>query len=221
ITDPTLFDTDGDGIGDGIESGLETGTPDTDLAVFVADADPSTTTDPTSADTDGDGLDDSIEDANQDGAVDAGVAAACGSGSLPSCSSRVADTGCGVCTGLGCIDGVEAPTLPDVPPWSITTGDGGVSATGTSHDTFPASALASVPSPGARSLHTRQPNHAPTTTNSTTNTAGPSLERRPLPPRYTYVRPEDEARPVCEGSVIRCCPFARILRASGRSVSGH
>ncbi|MEZ4323386.1 MAG: hypothetical protein R3F61_38330, partial [Myxococcota bacterium] len=55
-TDPTLADTDGDGLEDGLELGL------------VGDADPTTTTDPTVADTDGDGLTDGAEDADGDGA---------------------------------------------------------------------------------------------------------------------------------------------------------
>ncbi len=69
-TDPTEFDTDGDGLGDGQEQGRITAGPDTDVGVFRADSDPSTTTDPGNADSDGDGLLDGAEDSNQDGAVD-------------------------------------------------------------------------------------------------------------------------------------------------------
>jgi len=65
-------DTDGDGIQDGTESGLTTGDTDTDLAVFIPDADPATTTDPTLADTDDDGVPDGDEDWNKNGRVDAG-----------------------------------------------------------------------------------------------------------------------------------------------------
>jgi hypothetical protein len=73
-TDPGNPDTDGDGLLDGQELGL--GVPqgvDTDLGVFVPDADSgATTTSPTSADTDADGLADGEEDADLDGVVDAG-----------------------------------------------------------------------------------------------------------------------------------------------------
>jgi uncharacterized repeat protein (TIGR01451 family)/MYXO-CTERM domain-containing protein len=72
-TDPTDPDTDEDGVQDGTESGLATAEgDDTDPAVFVPDADPSTTTDPTDDDSDDDGLLDGSEDANGDGGVDAG-----------------------------------------------------------------------------------------------------------------------------------------------------
>jgi len=72
-TDPLNVDTDGDGVMDGTEEGLTTGTPDTNAAIFVPDADPSTTTDPRDADFDDDGLaDGNDEDINFDGAVDAG-----------------------------------------------------------------------------------------------------------------------------------------------------
>ena len=73
-TDPLDPDTDGDGILDGTETGV-TGDdvgPDTDPAVFVPDADPTTTTDPNDPDTDGDELDDGEEDANHNGRVDDG-----------------------------------------------------------------------------------------------------------------------------------------------------
>ena len=68
-TDPADVDTDGDGIQDGTESGETAGTSDTDLSVFIADADPSTTTDPLDVDTDDDGLRDGAEDVDQNGAV--------------------------------------------------------------------------------------------------------------------------------------------------------
>lgn len=72
-TDPRLFDTDGDGLSDGLEIGLvEPQGHDTDLSIFVADADPSTTTDPLKRDTDGGGIDDAAEDLNRNGKVDAG-----------------------------------------------------------------------------------------------------------------------------------------------------
>ncbi|MBA7479178.1 hypothetical protein ES707_14610 [subsurface metagenome] len=56
-TDPRSADTDGDGIQDGTELGLVAPEGfDTDLTIFVPDADPSSTTDPTNPDTDGDGV---------------------------------------------------------------------------------------------------------------------------------------------------------------------
>jgi len=61
-TDPANPDTDGDGIQDGTELGLTTPhSSDTDLSIFIPDADPSITTDPTNPDTDGDGYTDSEE----------------------------------------------------------------------------------------------------------------------------------------------------------------
>ena len=80
-TDPCNADSDGDGIQDGTESGITTGVPDpdgtgpllgTNLALFIPDADPSTTTDPTKFDTDGDGYSDGAEDSNKNGKVDPG-----------------------------------------------------------------------------------------------------------------------------------------------------
>ncbi len=71
-TSPLLPDTDGDGIQDGTELGLTAPQgDDTDLSVFVPDADPTTRTVPTSADSDADGLSDGAEDANRNGRVDA------------------------------------------------------------------------------------------------------------------------------------------------------
>ncbi|WP_434387203.1 Ig-like domain-containing protein [Melittangium boletus] len=72
-TDPRLKDTDGDDIQDGTEIGLTApqGTG-TNLAVFIADQDPSTTTLPLDADTDNGGVPDGIEDLNHNGRVDSG-----------------------------------------------------------------------------------------------------------------------------------------------------
>src|SRR6185295_11338255 len=67
ITDPTLNDTDGDGLTDGLEIGLMSAGIGTDMARFQVDQGPGTHTDPTKSDTDGDGLSDSQEDANRDG----------------------------------------------------------------------------------------------------------------------------------------------------------
>lgn len=65
------IDSDGDGLLDGQEIGIDVPYfSDTDLAVFVPDSDPSTTTQPDDADTDDDNLDDGVEDADLDGAVD-------------------------------------------------------------------------------------------------------------------------------------------------------
>jgi hypothetical protein len=69
-TDPSNFDTDGDQLPDGLELGLTSGTLDTDGNVFIADADPLTTTNPTLRDTDTGGVDDGVEDQNRDGGVD-------------------------------------------------------------------------------------------------------------------------------------------------------
>ncbi|MGC6514821.1 MAG: OmpA family protein, partial [Myxococcota bacterium] len=72
-TDPLDTDTDDDGIQDGTELGRSNGHPtDTDPAVFIPDADPTTTTDPLDADTDDGGISDGVEDANANGAIDAG-----------------------------------------------------------------------------------------------------------------------------------------------------
>ena len=73
-TDPCAPDTDNDGIQDGTESGLTMADvgPDTDLLVFIPDADPTTFTNPLIADTDGDGISDGDEDLNQNGRVDEG-----------------------------------------------------------------------------------------------------------------------------------------------------
>jgi cysteine-rich repeat protein len=72
-TDPTRADTDGDGLLDGTEVGRTAATTSaTDLAVFVPDADASTTTNPNDGDVDDDGLLDGAEDVDHNGRVDAG-----------------------------------------------------------------------------------------------------------------------------------------------------
>jgi hypothetical protein len=73
-TSPCVADSDGDGLLDGTERGLTAADigADTDPAVFVADADPATTTDPLAADSDRDCIDDGIEDANRNGRIDDG-----------------------------------------------------------------------------------------------------------------------------------------------------
>jgi hypothetical protein len=73
-TKPCDPDSDSDGVQDGTETGLTTDDvgSETDLTVFMPDADPSTTTNPTLADTDGDGLLDGEEDVNANGRVDPG-----------------------------------------------------------------------------------------------------------------------------------------------------
>ncbi|MEQ8661232.1 MAG: hypothetical protein RLW62_10475 [Gammaproteobacteria bacterium] len=80
-TDPTRRDTDGDGIQDGTELGVTAPIADpdgpgplrgTNAALFVPDADATTTTDPLDVDTDDDGLADGVEDANANGRFDAG-----------------------------------------------------------------------------------------------------------------------------------------------------
>ena len=72
-TDPCETDTDNDGLLDGTEIGLTAPQGlDTNLNVFVPDADPTTTTNPLDEDSDDDGRLDGEEDANQNGQVDAG-----------------------------------------------------------------------------------------------------------------------------------------------------
>ena len=71
--DPCVLDSDGDGLSDGLEIGLAAAEGlGTDPAIFVADADPSTTTDPSNVDTDGGSVSDGDEDANSSGQVDLG-----------------------------------------------------------------------------------------------------------------------------------------------------
>jgi len=72
-TDPCEADTDNDGLLDGTEIGLTAPQgSDTNLGVFIADADPTTTTDPLDADSDNDGWLDGEEDPNHNGWVDPG-----------------------------------------------------------------------------------------------------------------------------------------------------
>jgi hypothetical protein len=74
-TDPTNWDTDGDGLSDGLERGLTTPEGDntnTASPHWQPDADPSTKTDPLSADTNGDTIPDGQEDSNHNGKVNAG-----------------------------------------------------------------------------------------------------------------------------------------------------
>ena len=71
--DPNDFDSDDDGLSDGLELGLVVPSGiDTDMNVFVADADPSTTTKAWESDTDGGGIHDGLEDANRNGMIDLG-----------------------------------------------------------------------------------------------------------------------------------------------------
>jgi PKD repeat protein len=72
-TDPSIADTDGDGLPDGLELGLpEVGdTLDRDIfGIPKRDSDSSTTTNPLDRDTDDDGLWDGTEDVDRDGCVD-------------------------------------------------------------------------------------------------------------------------------------------------------
>lgn len=68
--DPLNPDSDGDGIQDGTETGIVEVGSDTDLAIFVPDADPSSLTIPVDADSDNDGIADGIEDKNRNGKFD-------------------------------------------------------------------------------------------------------------------------------------------------------
>ena len=71
-TDPREWDTDNDYLPDGLEIGLtEPQHNDTNINLFWADSDPSTTTDPNDPDSDDDGLLDGVEDNNHNGSVDA------------------------------------------------------------------------------------------------------------------------------------------------------
>ena len=71
-TDPVHRDSDSDWVLDGTELGLTSAqSADTDVAIFVADADPTSTTDPLQADSDGGSVADGTEDANVNGMVDA------------------------------------------------------------------------------------------------------------------------------------------------------
>ncbi len=70
-TNPCNPDTDGDGVWDGTELGYQgSGSPDTDGALFHADADNTTTTNALVADSDSDGIPDGIEDGNGNGRLD-------------------------------------------------------------------------------------------------------------------------------------------------------
>ncbi len=72
-TNPNDVDSDHDGIQDGTESGLEQPEgDDTNLGVFVPDADPTTVTDPLDVDTDDGSVSDGDEDVNANGQIDAG-----------------------------------------------------------------------------------------------------------------------------------------------------
>ncbi|MEQ9061232.1 MAG: hypothetical protein RLW61_17615 [Gammaproteobacteria bacterium] len=113
-TDPTRRDTDGDGIQDGTELGVTAPILDpdgtgplrgTNAALFVADADPTTTTDPLDLDTDDDGLADGVEDANANGRLDppeAGPALLTANSTPPETDPTNADT-----DGDGIQDGTE------------------------------------------------------------------------------------------------------------------
>ncbi|OQW75225.1 MAG: hypothetical protein BVN35_08975 [Proteobacteria bacterium ST_bin11] len=96
-TNPALADTDGDGIQDGTESGVSAGVADpdgagqllgTDLAVFVPDADPATTSSAVLADTDGDGSSDGAEDINRNGRLDAGEYDPLSASSVPPATTK-------------------------------------------------------------------------------------------------------------------------------------
>ncbi|MBK6526652.1 MAG: hypothetical protein IPG07_14570 [Crocinitomicaceae bacterium] len=71
--DPLSADTDGDGVQDGTEAGITFGCADTDLGIFIPDAEPWTTTDPNNVDSDFDGLLDGDEDVNHNGSDDGGT----------------------------------------------------------------------------------------------------------------------------------------------------
>ncbi|WP_158501810.1 Ig-like domain-containing protein [Vitiosangium sp. GDMCC 1.1324] len=114
-TDPLKKDTDGDGIQDGTELGLSAPQGlNTNLAVFQADADPSTKTDPLDVDTDNGGVSDGIEDVNHNGKVDPGETNPLN----PADDDPTKDT-----DGDGIPDSVEVATGTD-PTKADTDGDG-------------------------------------------------------------------------------------------------
>ncbi len=67
-------DTDSDGVQDGTEKGLVNPDypPDTNLAIFIPDADPATKTNPLNSDTDNGGKIDGLEDLSHNGKIDPG-----------------------------------------------------------------------------------------------------------------------------------------------------
>ena len=74
-TNPTLRDTDGDGLPDGVEGGLQPTGADPMGCTYTAatfDSDPTTKTSPCNPDSDGDGIQDGAEDTNLNGKVDPG-----------------------------------------------------------------------------------------------------------------------------------------------------
>lgn len=71
---PNEFDTDRDGLSDGVERCLsQPQGEDTDMTIFIADADPISYTNPLDKDTDDDGANDGIEDGNHNGRYDPGT----------------------------------------------------------------------------------------------------------------------------------------------------
>jgi hypothetical protein len=135
---PLSFDTDADGLPDGVERGVVVPVPagtslvaavpvaGTDLAVWVADADPTSETDPGRADTDGDGRSDGLEDLDGDGRFD---------GDQPGLASDETDPTVPDTDGDGVLDGDEAMADddgdgvvdgldPDPPLFGDADGDG-------------------------------------------------------------------------------------------------
>ncbi len=93
-TDASTADTDGDGLLDGTELGVTQAGVDTDLAAFVADADPKTTTNPLMADSDGGGIADGAEDLDHNGRLDDGEGDPLWPDDDVSLLPRVSGTGC-------------------------------------------------------------------------------------------------------------------------------
>ncbi len=122
-TDALNIDSDSDGLADGLEAGLDASGvgPDTDLTVFVADADAgATTTDPTLPDTDGDGVLDADEDLDRDGAIDPATVVG-GTGTMGAGETDPNDSDS---DGDGVSDGDERDASTS--PLDTDTDDGGV-----------------------------------------------------------------------------------------------
>ena len=115
-TDPNKVDTDLDLIQDGTERGVTTGVSGTNPAVFIPDADPTTTTLPRDNDTDNDGLKDGQEDRDHDGKWDGNQTGLCRDETDPNVVDTDAQGGSDQAEGgTGC-------TAPD------TDGDGRIEA---------------------------------------------------------------------------------------------
>jgi len=117
-TNPLNADSDGDELVDGTECGLIMPQgDDTNLSIFIPDADSTTMTNPIDDDTDDDGLLDGYEDANANGVTDAGET---DPNSLDTDSDGILD---GTESGLSAPQGADTDLgifIPDMDPTTIT-----------------------------------------------------------------------------------------------------